>query len=193
MSRATGSASPCPAPAAGANGEPSAPPSRNASPPRKASRSSQPRSSRKPDAAATTSGLTISEAVDAINVAQALDIAWYAFEHAAGDDTAGWDTSSTSAEVRPEAPSLIVNPLSRRSASSSQAWSAWSSSVGPERWSTSGGRAVPGSRRSRRTARRAARAARLSPSHFQHVRRTNQNVTFRARHRVSDDPAGVVI
>ena len=38
--------------------------------------------------------VTISAAVDAVNIAQALDIAWDAFEYAVGDDTAGWSRLS---------------------------------------------------------------------------------------------------
>ena len=35
------------------------------------------------------------------DVAEALDLAWWAFREAAGDDLAGWDTSAASAEVQP--------------------------------------------------------------------------------------------
>lgn len=39
--------------------------------------------------------------VDAADVAEALDAAWWAFRKATGDDLVGWDTASTTAEVRP--------------------------------------------------------------------------------------------
>jgi hypothetical protein len=48
--------------------------------------------------------VTIAMTVSAPDVAQALVTAWRAFRKAAGDDTAGWDMASASAEVRPEAP-----------------------------------------------------------------------------------------
>ena len=40
--------------------------------------------------------------VDAVDVAQALTVAWGAFQGAAGDDLAGWDLGSARAEVQPE-------------------------------------------------------------------------------------------
>jgi hypothetical protein len=40
----------------------------------------------------------------AADVAVALTVAWDAFGLAAGDDAAGWDTASASAEARPEMP-----------------------------------------------------------------------------------------
>ncbi len=42
--------------------------------------------------------------VDAADVAEALDLAWWAYQKAAGDDLAGWDLASVTTEVRPEAP-----------------------------------------------------------------------------------------
>jgi len=41
--------------------------------------------------------------VDADDVAEALDLAWWAFRKAAGEDLAGWALASAAAEVRPEA------------------------------------------------------------------------------------------
>jgi hypothetical protein len=41
--------------------------------------------------------------VDVGDVAEALDLAWWAFRKAAGEDLAGWDLASAAAEVRPEA------------------------------------------------------------------------------------------
>jgi hypothetical protein len=35
------------------------------------------------------------------DVAEALDLAWWAFREAAGQDLAGWDTAAATAEVRP--------------------------------------------------------------------------------------------
>ena len=35
------------------------------------------------------------------DVAEALDLAWWAFREAAGDDLAGWDMAAASAEVQP--------------------------------------------------------------------------------------------
>jgi len=39
--------------------------------------------------------------VVADDVAEALDLAWWAFREAAGDDPAGWDMAAASAEVQP--------------------------------------------------------------------------------------------
>lgn len=47
--------------------------------------------------------VTITAAVSAADVAQALTAAWDTFCLAAGDDAAGWDMIAASAEVRPEA------------------------------------------------------------------------------------------
>ncbi len=47
--------------------------------------------------------VSITAAVDAPDVAEALTAAWDAFRQAAGDGTAGWDMAAASAEVRPEA------------------------------------------------------------------------------------------
>jgi hypothetical protein len=41
--------------------------------------------------------------VDAADVAEALDLAWWAFRKAAGEDLAGWALAGAEAEVRPEA------------------------------------------------------------------------------------------
>ena len=38
---------------------------------------------------------------DAGDVAEALELAWWAFREAAGEDSSGWDTAGTAAEVRP--------------------------------------------------------------------------------------------
>jgi hypothetical protein len=46
--------------------------------------------------------VTITAAIDAADVAQALTAAWDAFRLAAGDDAAGWDMAAASAEIRPE-------------------------------------------------------------------------------------------
>ena len=40
--------------------------------------------------------------VDAADMAEALDLAWWAFRKAAGEDLAGWDLARAVAEVRPE-------------------------------------------------------------------------------------------
>jgi hypothetical protein len=40
--------------------------------------------------------------VNADDVAEALDLAWWAFRKAAGEDPAGWDLARAVAEVRPE-------------------------------------------------------------------------------------------
>jgi hypothetical protein len=45
--------------------------------------------------------VTVSVAVDAPDIAQALTAAWWMFRKAAGDDLAGWDLAEASAEVRP--------------------------------------------------------------------------------------------
>jgi hypothetical protein len=45
--------------------------------------------------------ITIAVTVSAPDVAQALASAWWAFRKAAGDDSAGWDMASATAEVRP--------------------------------------------------------------------------------------------
>ena len=42
--------------------------------------------------------------VDADDVAEALDLAWWTFRKAAGEDLAGWDLAHAAAEVWPEAP-----------------------------------------------------------------------------------------
>ena len=47
--------------------------------------------------------VSITAAVDAVDVAEALTAAWDVFRQAAGDDAAGWDMTAASAEVRPEA------------------------------------------------------------------------------------------
>ncbi len=39
--------------------------------------------------------------VDAADVAEALDRAWWAFRRAAGEDLAGWGLASAEAEIRP--------------------------------------------------------------------------------------------
>jgi hypothetical protein len=41
--------------------------------------------------------------VEADDVAEALDHAWWAFRKAAGEDLAGWNLADAEAEVRPEA------------------------------------------------------------------------------------------
>jgi hypothetical protein len=38
---------------------------------------------------------------DAKDVSEALELAWCAFREAAGEDSSGWDTAGTTAEVRP--------------------------------------------------------------------------------------------
>jgi hypothetical protein len=38
---------------------------------------------------------------DAGDVAEALELAWWAFREAAGEDSSRWDTAGTTAEVRP--------------------------------------------------------------------------------------------
>jgi hypothetical protein len=39
--------------------------------------------------------------VDAADVAEAMDLTWWAFGKAAGEDLAGWDMAAATAEVRP--------------------------------------------------------------------------------------------
>lgn len=39
--------------------------------------------------------------VDAVDVAEALDLAWWVFRKAAGDHAEGWDMAAASAEVKP--------------------------------------------------------------------------------------------
>ena len=41
--------------------------------------------------------------VDAADVAEALDLTWWTFRKAAGEDLAGWALAAAEAEVRPEA------------------------------------------------------------------------------------------
>jgi hypothetical protein len=41
--------------------------------------------------------------VDAANVAEALDLAWWAFRKAVGKELAGWALANAEAEIRPEA------------------------------------------------------------------------------------------
>ena len=41
--------------------------------------------------------------VDAADVAEALDLAWWAVRKAAGEEFGGWDLARAAAEVRPEA------------------------------------------------------------------------------------------
>ena len=53
--------------------------------------------------------VTILMTASAPDVAQALTAVWRAFRRAVGDDTAGWDMASTTAEVRPEQP-LTARP-----------------------------------------------------------------------------------
>jgi hypothetical protein len=52
--------------------------------------------------------VTVSAAVDAADVAEALTTAWDAFRQAAGDDITGWDMAAASAEVRPESPLVAL-------------------------------------------------------------------------------------
>ena len=47
--------------------------------------------------------LVIVATVDAADVAEALDLAWWTFQKAAGEDLAGWALADAEAEVRPEA------------------------------------------------------------------------------------------
>ena len=46
--------------------------------------------------------ITIVMTISAPDIAQALTAAWGAFQHAAGDDAAGWAMASAAAEVQPE-------------------------------------------------------------------------------------------
>jgi hypothetical protein len=41
--------------------------------------------------------------VDAADVAEALDLAWWTFQKAAGEDLPGWALAGAEAEIRPEA------------------------------------------------------------------------------------------
>ena len=52
-------------------------------------------------AAATISGRHRGQ-VDTDDAAEALDLTWWAFRKAAGEDLAGWDLADAEAEVRPE-------------------------------------------------------------------------------------------
>ena len=47
--------------------------------------------------------VTVTAAVGAADVAEALTAVWDAFREAADDDAAGWDMTGASAEIRPEA------------------------------------------------------------------------------------------
>ena len=51
-------------------------------------------------AAAITSGVVVVAAVVADDVAEALDLAWWAFREAAGGDLTGRDMAAVSAEVQ---------------------------------------------------------------------------------------------
>jgi hypothetical protein len=42
--------------------------------------------------------------VEAGDVAEALDLAWWTFRQAAAEDLAGWNLADAEAEVRPEGP-----------------------------------------------------------------------------------------
>jgi hypothetical protein len=55
--------------------------------------------------------VVIAATVDAADVAEALDLTWWAFRKAAGEDLAGWDPARAAAEVRPEAPLGTVRLL----------------------------------------------------------------------------------
>ena len=44
--------------------------------------------------------VVIAATVEAADVAGALDLAWWVFRKAAGDELAGWDTAAASAEVK---------------------------------------------------------------------------------------------
>jgi hypothetical protein len=46
--------------------------------------------------------IVIVATVDAADVAEALDLTWWAFRKAAGEDLAGWALADAEAEVRPE-------------------------------------------------------------------------------------------
>jgi len=45
--------------------------------------------------------VVVAATVEAADVAEALDRAWWVFRKAAGDDAEGWDTAGATAEVRP--------------------------------------------------------------------------------------------
>jgi hypothetical protein len=45
--------------------------------------------------------VVIGATVNAADVAEALDLAWWTFRKAAGEDLAGWDMTGAAAEVRP--------------------------------------------------------------------------------------------
>ncbi len=47
--------------------------------------------------------VVIVASVDAADVAEALDLAWWTFQKAAGSDPAAWALADAEAEVRPEA------------------------------------------------------------------------------------------
>ena len=47
--------------------------------------------------------VVIMATVDAADVAEALDLTWWTFRKAAGEDLAGWALAAAEAEVRPEA------------------------------------------------------------------------------------------
>ena len=47
--------------------------------------------------------VVIAVTVEADDIAEVLDLAWWAFRMAAGDDLAGWDLGQASADVRPGA------------------------------------------------------------------------------------------
>ena len=47
--------------------------------------------------------VVIVAAVDVADVAEALDLAWWAARKAAGEELAGWDLARAAAEIRPEA------------------------------------------------------------------------------------------
>jgi hypothetical protein len=51
--------------------------------------------------AAIKSQWVVVATVVADDVAESLDLAWWAFREAAGDDLAGWDMAAASAEVQP--------------------------------------------------------------------------------------------
>jgi hypothetical protein len=71
--------------------------------------------------------VSITAAVYAADVAEALTAAWDAFRQAAGDDAAGWDMAAASAEIQPEAqlhvsreaPGVLGSATSRRAGSRS--------------------------------------------------------------------------
>jgi hypothetical protein len=49
--------------------------------------------------------------VGAAHVAEALDLAWWAFRRAVGDDAEGWDTAAAAAEVKPKDLLKLHRPL----------------------------------------------------------------------------------